>query len=355
MTCVVGSGGNSEEGKEKAPPVPSASTKVRFDAANVERAKKITEPLAKDTMNFGIPTDDQASRHVKEQHGAGSWEYRVLKFLHQTKAQIFFASLLVLDVVLLFVELALLTIYPSCSVIERDAISCCPAVTQEEDNVNRLLAGSGGKPYYQCASGLAASFEYPATCDTHKWHRVHTAEKVMFSMTMAILSIFMLELIAKMVAIKPHIFFRQAFYALDFFIVSISLALEATFFALNDVVAQSLVGLIIVIRAWRFIRISHGIIEVVGEITHHKHQTLLAYTEELEELMLEAGMELPSGKICPHDQASSSNHGNHHVEAIEKHHRMKQRQRHLSHSASTLSRESSRMESMKLKEEPEEP
>jgi hypothetical protein len=63
-------------------------------------------------------------------------------------------------------------------------------------------------------------------------------------------------------------------------------------FAAEDAL-QSLAGLLVFIRIWRFVRIGHGIIEISAEWTHLQYTELLAYAEELEAILNEQGTPLP--------------------------------------------------------------
>ena len=235
--------------------------------------------------------------------------------------QKFLASLLLLDVLILFAELALLTIYPTCNLVERDAFSCCP-VTEDYGDV-RLLAGSSDYDY--CEDGLKAMKDFKAGCDSHKWHTVHTVEKVLISLTLGILGIFFLELTVTMIALKPKIFFRQVFYALDYFIVSVSLALEVLFVLRGDEVSASLFGLVIMGRIWRFVRIGHGIVELTEDVAHEREMHLSLYIEELEELLSGNNISLPANSLKP--MTRTSQHGtNELLERLENHHREKKKQ-----------------------------
>lgn len=198
-------------------------------------------------------------------------------------------ALLMLDVLILCIELFLLATYPTCHTIRRDAISCCSVL---EGEAARLLAESGHSEEF-CEAGLEPSPDYEAGCDEHKWEGVHTAEEVLFSFTMTILFVFFIELNISMAALGPGVFFRQIFYLLDYFIVGASIALELTFYSLSDDTVQSLVGLLVIGRIWRFVRIGHGLIEVTAELAHRKFAALLSYAEELEELLKANELEVP--------------------------------------------------------------
>ena len=151
--------------------------------------------LSTRNMNFTIPTNQGAQDHAVEKHGAHSWRYKVLKFVHMHTVQILLMSLLLLDVIILFIEIFLLAQFPPCSTIERDAISCCPVQDDHANPTERFLSEEAGI----CdAPGSVALEEFPAGCDDHKWHTVHVVEEVLFSLTITILSIFFVELTVTM-------------------------------------------------------------------------------------------------------------------------------------------------------------
>jgi len=248
--------------------------------------------------------------------------------------------LLLSDIIILFMELFLLSQYPSCHIIERDAISCCAVDDDHKDNnEHRWLASSDNNHHYHCTNpNTQPNKDYDATCDTHKWSTIHTIEKVLFGLTITILSIFFVELNIEMIALQPQIFFKQFFFVMDYVIVTTSLVLELTFYILDEATIQSFIGLLVLARIWRFIRIGHGIIELTHEWVHHEYSHLLGYTEELEEIMMMNGMELPehrptaahsdSSSIRDGDGTSSSRRkmdGRQILEEIERKHRLKYR------------------------------
>lgn len=279
-------------------------------------------------INYDIPTNEGVDEHVKRYQGHDSWRYKIVKFIHSKKVQYFLMGLLLLDVLILFVEMFLLATYPMCNLIERDGISCCPA----EDQKNTRFLGGGG---YEdiCPAGTVEFGK--ASCDAHKWHDVHVAEKVFVALTILILSTFFVELNVEMIAVTPSVFFRQVFLLFDYTIVTVSLGLELMFVIKDNLNLQSAVGLIIVARLWRFVRIAHGIVEVVTEISSTKYQDLLAYAESLEVMLKENGIAVPDipsiRKLKMLDDNILSEieyeHRSHH---FKKHHSM----RHLSTSSS---------------------
>ena len=278
----------------------ATATAKTVDMNNRCKSQKLVKGcLSTRQMNFGIPTNAGAELHVDEEHGQDHWRKRALTFLHTSQVQMTLMSLLLLDVLILFVEMFLLSSYPNCSVIIRDAISCCPVLEGdvEHDTAQWLLAEEEGDDHGHhdvCDDvGLEADYNSDAGCDPHKWARVHTAEMALFAMTLTILSVFMIELNVEMIALRPAVFFRQFFFLLDYFIISVSLALEILFHSLSDDSIQSLVGLLVFVRIWRFVRIGHGIVEITNEVAHKDHEKLVSYTEQLEELLQRNNIALP--------------------------------------------------------------
>ena len=293
----------------------AAKGRLKAAAAVVGQAKtarrRRQKQLSTTSLNWGIPANHQATLHAQNEKGDDSWQFRLLKGLHGGRMQILLAALLLLDVLILFCELALLTLYPSCHLVERDAISCCPTAVMDNATSNTidtdLDAGTHHQrwlaaedDHYSCAAGFSAMPSYESTCDGHKWERVHHAETALVSFTLTILTVFLIELTLTMLALGPRIFFRQVFYALDYFIVTVSLVLEITFYMLGDEVLTSLIGLVILGRIWRFVRIGHGILELAEDMAHERENDLLVYAEELEILLAQHQIPLPVGEINPH-------------------------------------------------------
>mmetsp|Transcript_12233 Transcript_12233/g.33935 ORF Transcript_12233/g.33935 Transcript_12233/m.33935 type:complete len:356 (+) Transcript_12233:241-1308(+) len=249
-------------------------------------------------INMRVTTAQQAQRQVQEAQGVDSLEARVLRVIHHKRTQIGLASLLVLDIIILFTELALLTLYPACQLIRRDGISCCPAQDDAHEHFLRSLAASSGDDshddhHYCEQEGTVALFDYEAGCDEHKWHTVHRAEEFMYGLTMTILFVFWIELLILIWALKPKVFFRQFFFVSDLVIVTVSIALELTFKFMDDDTLTAMVGLLILGRVWRFVRIGHGIVEVTADAAREKYEVLVDYTSDLELLLKKHNIPLP--------------------------------------------------------------
>ena len=252
------------------------------------------------SLNFGIPSKQGAQDFVEQYHGKQSWRMKILEFLHKPAVSWTLMGLLLLDVVILFVELFLLTHYPLCVTIERDCISCCPSEVANDNETEhvaeRFLAGDvEGHHSNVCEVGLEASYG-TGGCDVHKWQTIHNVETGLYAVTITILATFFVELTMEMIALRPGIFFRQFFFALDYTIVTVSLILELSLHAVDDERLAAFLGLLIFARIWRFVRIGHGIVEVTSEYTHQKYELILEYTVALEEAATKSGVEMPE---CP--------------------------------------------------------
>ena len=239
-------------------------------------------------LNLGIPSNAAAQAHVIETHGWDSRKAAALRFLHQKWVQTVLCCLLILDVLILFTELILLSAFPVCEIIVRDCIACCSA-TEDSHGGERWLAGEHDEI---CDAGYHETGQ--ASCDGHKWHAVHTAEEVLFWITITILTIFFAELMVEIWSLTPCIFFRQAFYAIDFFVITVSLILELVFHFHAREYAEELIGFIIIFRLWRFVRIGHGIVEVTAELGHQHYEELLKFASDCEDVINEANLKMPS-------------------------------------------------------------
>jgi Ion transport protein len=243
-------------------------------------------------LNFGIPSNMAAQEHVDETHGIDSMKASALRFLHQKWVQILLLLLLALDIIILFAELLLLGVFPSCQIVVRDCISCCPGShTDPVEGGERWLSVEEDHGEEICEAGYQATGE--PSCDEHKWQVVHAAELGMFWTTICILSIFMVEILVEMWALSPSIFFRQCFYTMDFIVILVSLVLELMFHFFSRVWAEELAGFVIFFRLWRFVRIGHGIVEVTSELTHEVYEELLEYAAQCEDVIQANGLNLP--------------------------------------------------------------
>ena len=234
-------------------------------------------------VSLRIPTNADANEHVHEIHGKESWQAKALHVLHSNTLQTTLMALLLLDVMILFTELFLSASHPVCTTIVRDAISCCPSPDGAVDHsANRWLAEDS---HHGLCEAPLVDTNYTASCDPHKYPGVHTTEEALFWVTISILSIFLIELGVLMAALTPCVFCRQIFYVLDLFIISVSLCFELVFHFIDNTLLSEYLGLLIIARLWRFVRIGHGLIEVTAEYSSKRYEKIRKLAEDMESLI----------------------------------------------------------------------
>ena len=93
-------------------------------AIPVEKATSSSSPLSardlsenyglqEDQVSFKIPTNEDAAVHVHHKHGNHSWQAKILKFIHTKWFQRLLLGLLLLDILILFTELFLMSMVRS--------------------------------------------------------------------------------------------------------------------------------------------------------------------------------------------------------------------------------------------------
>lgn len=232
---------------------------------------------------FAIPSTVEELHHAKGRWSEDSWQMKALTFINSDAVQKFFICLLVLDVLILFTELAIEAYFPSCRLVIRDAISCCPADDGTENDMHRVLGGEGDDSHI-CTYPLIETINQVG-CDDHKYPGVHVAHEALFWVTIVILSIFEVELFFLIYLLGPEKFFHQLIYVVDLFIVTLSLVLELLFRMASNNLAEVLPGILIIFRLWRFVRIGHGLVASTYEVQEHKTDLAMEHIEELEERM----------------------------------------------------------------------
>jgi len=274
-----------------------------------------------------IPTVEEEENIVDAAHGSDSWESKVLHVLHTPAVELTLCGLLVLDVMILFAELFLGAQFPLCSTITRDAISCCPDISEycegRDDNEVRFLAETGGDDLLTCEdhgrhlAGGGNDYQHsvcnagietacPSGCDDHKYEWLHYVHYTFFSFTIAILGIFFIELCLVFVCLKPKNFIRKPLYVMDIIVVALSLVLELTFYFKKSFAAAALAGILIITRLWRFVRVGHGIIMVTTKYNSQTNSDMKCYNKELEDMLVENGIELPKDAAKKQSSTESS-------------------------------------------------
>lgn len=251
---------------------------------------------------FAVPSTDHELDHARSRWSENSWQLKLLNFINSHAVQKALVCLLLMDVLILFTELGIDAWVPSCTSIIRDAISCCPVSYNEahssaehhDNDAHRFLAGGGDDAYGHICEYPLSETAYPAGCDSHKYPGVHVAHEVLFWTTIVILVTFMVELTFLIYLLGPSKFFDELIYVIDLFVVSTSLALELTFHFLTKYQAlETVPGILVIFRLWRFLRIGHGLVASTYEIGEHKNHAALEHIEELEKRLKELGDEVP--------------------------------------------------------------
>ena len=291
--------------------LPPSTTKIHQLSSRHWRSTSMTNNQRR--SSFAIPTTREEHIHVKERHvtdeNPNPWQLRLLTILNSPTVQHIIIGMLLLDVCIIFTELAIDAFYPNCNLIERDAVSCCSPDEEGGDShhaagevhrfmtgmASRLLAEGGNSDahHYALCKAPLVSTSNPAGCDDHKYPGVHTAHAVLFSFTLVILGLFEVELLLMIYFLGPKKYFSNFLYALDLFIVTVSLVLEVTFRLINEDIMKDLVGILILFRVWRFVRIGHGLVASTFELQEERIDELRHYVQEVEEMVEKGGSELP--------------------------------------------------------------
>lgn len=204
-----------------------------------------------------VPKLDEVAELAKD-YGEDSARVRWYKFLHIHRVILFFAGLMLVDVVLLIVTLILEGIYPECHLIESKC-ECHAAFNASLDTCTRVCLGPP-----------------------------HEVEQSIFAMniiSMIILVVFLVEVSVQVWCVGLHRFVRHPFLIIDLAVIVASLAIEiyvqvhlsqydsdATEPELN---AQAIsVALLLVSRSWRLVRISHSTLTEAHEYYEAKVKEL---------------------------------------------------------------------------------
>mmetsp|Transcript_23055 Transcript_23055/g.42325 ORF Transcript_23055/g.42325 Transcript_23055/m.42325 type:complete len:319 (-) Transcript_23055:469-1425(-) len=290
--------GDEGEGEVAETAIPTAATTpIDRRQQYADAAGGYQETATRATRRgFAIPSTGEELHHAKGRWSEDSWQMKALTFINSDAVQKFFICLLVLDVLILFTELAIEAYFPSCRLVIRDAISCCPADdgsdgAHAENDMHRVLGG-GGDDSHICTYPLIETSNQ-AGCDDHKYPGVHVAHEALFWVTIVILVTFEVELFLMIYLLGPEKFFHQLIYVVDLFIVTLSLVLELLFRAASNQLNEVLPGILIIFRMWRFVRIGHGLVASTYEVQEHKTELAMEHIEELEERLKKHEEEVP--------------------------------------------------------------
>ena len=132
------------------------------------------------SVNYGIPSRKSVHDFVVMEHGEDSWRTKIHTFLEQSWVEWTLLGLLCLDIIIIFTEMFLMIEFPTCMLVERDCLACCPIEGATGDDANnRWLAESFCDAGYD-VTGIAS-------CDPYQWAAIHTTETVLFAITITIL------------------------------------------------------------------------------------------------------------------------------------------------------------------------
>ena len=177
--------------------------------------------------SWWVVSADAELETLVKRRGESSWRTSIVKFFHRHPVQVFFIVLLLLDVVIVFIELFIDAEFPRCSLIIRDATSCCPALPSDHGSVDakghsrlRFLASGSSDAQGSMADGSGSGdgsghgslcpvehvIGAAAGCDAHQHAEVHAAHEALFAASVAILSGFALELCLLLIALDLQFF-----------------------------------------------------------------------------------------------------------------------------------------------------
>merc|ERR1712216_862806 len=185
-----------------------------------------------------------------------------------------------LDVFVIMMELFLEAEFPSCRIIKRDAISCCSL-----DASFSPLSRNGHSQL--CEAPLVASPSFDAGCDKHAHSGAHALHSVLAVISLGILSVFQIELCLLLWCEKLK-FFYNVWYITDLVVVTLSLALEIMghiFKKHETKETLEMLGFLLFVRCWRFLRIGHGLGASIHEITHNQLEGIQSTCDELSQQM----------------------------------------------------------------------
>ena len=88
-------------------------------------------------------------------------------------------------------------------------------------------------------------------------------------------------------------FFTNVFHAMDFFVVAFTLALTITFAMMGEQGLANLVGLLLLVRLWRFVSLGYGLMSAASKKNKKDVESLGKRIQELEALLKDHGVQRP--------------------------------------------------------------
>ena len=205
-------------------------------------------------LPYFVLSHQNENEYADKHYGPGTWQCRLLGFIHSHRVQATLLFLLGVEVIGLFASIFLNLEYPRCDIIEKS----CIAVNASSLEVNGACA---------------------AECIHHQF--VEDAELGLEILSLVVLSIFEIELLC-LLLLLGRIFFYNVAYITDFLVVTVTIALIAS---VQTEVERNLSGLLIFTRVWRFVRVGHGIFTEAMEVREHSFETLEKQIEYLQEVV----------------------------------------------------------------------
>lgn len=94
--------------------IPTEQPAGRESMSRSSSIRDVRPGLKDDEVSFKIPTNEDAAVHVHDKHGEHSWQAKILRVIHAKWFQYFMIILLLLDIIILFTELFLMSMVSSC-------------------------------------------------------------------------------------------------------------------------------------------------------------------------------------------------------------------------------------------------
>ena len=180
-------------------------------------------------------------QELKRDQAPDGARVRVFCICVDARVQRVTTAFLVTDILVVCAELFLDAQFPQCAYIQHHSYVC-------------------GAP----AAGPAVAQADARVCCNTAPTPVRSAYLLLFCVTIAILSAFMLELLGLLYALRS-IFFKNLLYVVDSVTIGTSLALESSLKAYQY--QPTMGNLFAVVRLWRFIRIGHAILSTTKRVS----------------------------------------------------------------------------------------
>lgn len=138
---------------------------------------------------------------------------------------------------------------------------------------------------------LAAQILLSKVCDAHN-HTVHDAEQVLHIVSLTILIIFLVQQCLLMFGLGVCVYLRHLWYVLDLIVIVAALFLEN--FAQN--VAGDAASMVIIVMAWRAVRIVHGF--AMAELETHTQVVMARHERSMREAEIAAAAKITAGEMA---------------------------------------------------------